>query len=68
MEKSVNERDLGLPQGRHCYEGDWSKMKDPPSKWRSIGSYGIDFIRPALVASKLSICSLSRRSKVQFPV
>ena len=23
--KFVNEGDLGLPRGRHCYEGDWSK-------------------------------------------
>ena len=28
--KFVNEGDLGLPQGRHCYEGDWSKMREPP--------------------------------------
>ena len=30
MEKFVNEGDLELPQGRHCYEGDWSKMREPP--------------------------------------
>ena len=29
-EKSVNEGDLGLPRGRHGYEGDWSKMREPP--------------------------------------
>ena len=29
-EKFVNERDLGLPQGRHCYDGDWSKMSKSP--------------------------------------
>ena len=33
-EKSVNERDLGLPRGRHGYEGDWSKMREPPPKWQ----------------------------------
>ena len=24
--KFVNEGDLGLPQGRHCFGGDWFKM------------------------------------------
>ena len=24
----MNEGDLGLPRGRHCYEGDWSKMRE----------------------------------------
>ena len=29
-EKFVNEVDLDLPRGRHCYEGNWSKMREPP--------------------------------------
>ena len=28
--KVVNEGNLRLPQGRNCYEGDWSKMREPP--------------------------------------
>ena len=28
--KSVNEGDLGLPRRRDGYEGDWSKMREPP--------------------------------------
>ena len=31
-EKSVNEGDLDLPQGKHGYEGDWFKMREPPPK------------------------------------
>ena len=27
-EKFVNEGDLDIPPGRHCYEGDWSKMRE----------------------------------------
>ena len=26
----MNEGDLGLPRGRLGYEGDWSKMREPP--------------------------------------
>ena len=37
--KFVNEGDLGLPRGRHCYEGDWSKMREPLPKWGSVGNY-----------------------------
>ena len=37
--KFVNEGYLGLPRGRHCYEGDWFKMREPPSKWGSVGNY-----------------------------
>ena len=29
----VNEGDLG------CYEGDWSKMREPPTKWGSVDNY-----------------------------
>ena len=40
-EKSVNEGDLDLPQGKHGYEGDWSKMREPPPKLGSVGSYAV---------------------------
>ena len=35
----MNEGDLDLPRGRHCYEEDLSKMREPPPKWGSIGNY-----------------------------
>ena len=38
-EKSVNEEDLDLPRGKHGYEGDWSKIGEPPPKWESVCSY-----------------------------
>ena len=44
MGKSVNQGDLGLPRGRHCYEGDWFKMREPPSKWGSVGNYVYDVL------------------------
>ena len=31
-EKFVSEGDLGLPRGTHGYEGDWSKMREPPAE------------------------------------
>ena len=37
-DKSVNEGDLGLPQGRLGYEGDWSKMREPPPKWGALAA------------------------------
>ena len=33
-EKSVNEGDSGLPQGKHGYEGDWYKIREPPERWQ----------------------------------
>ena len=37
-QKFVNMGDLDLPRGKHGYEGDWSKLREPPSKWVSVGS------------------------------
>ena len=51
LEKSVNEGDLGLPQGRHGYEGDWYKMREPPPKWGSVGSSDLAMVKSFSVPS-----------------
>ena len=34
--RNVNERDLGLPRGRHCYEGGSTKMGERWQLWTII--------------------------------
>ena len=40
-EKFVNEWGLDLPRGRHCFEGDWSNIREPPPKWGSVCNYAL---------------------------